>query len=51
LKEENKMKERIKSFLCRKANPLVIRRGTIHIKAKKSISFNLDSALSKCYDY
>ena len=45
------MKNRIKSFLCRKTNPLVIRRGTINLKAKKSISFDLDSALRKCKDY
>jgi len=45
------MENRIKSFLCRKVNPLVIRRGIVYPRGKKSISFNLNSALSKCRDY
>ena len=45
------MKNRIKSFLAQKANPDVDRKGIINPKPKKSISFNLESALRKCPDY
>jgi len=42
---------RIKSFLCRIANPEVDRIKIIYPRGKKSISFNLAKALRECQDY
>jgi len=44
------MKNRIKSFLCRKVCIDKDRKGFVNLR-KKSISFNLEKALKECYDY